>query len=186
MRLFVAIEIPQEIRNALAIFVDELRGIAPQAKWVRAENLHITLKFLGHTDEARLPAIEGALQEVRNFSAIWLRFRGLGFFPNERRPRVFWAGIEASDDLKAVARDIDQATHRAGFPLEERPFTPHLTLARFDPPGMQARLASAIAQKAQCDFGSTTARQFHLIQSNLKPTGAEYVTLRSFALAAET
>ncbi|HVM75647.1 MAG TPA: RNA 2',3'-cyclic phosphodiesterase [Candidatus Saccharimonadales bacterium] len=186
MRLFVAIEIPLDIRNALASFIRELRAIAPQVKWVRAENLHVTLKFLGHTDDANVAAIENALSAVRSADPVSLAFHGLGFFPNEKRPRVFWAGMQASGNLKKIAADIDHAAHTLGFPLEERPFAPHLTLARFDPPGIQAKFASTIAENSNRDFGSMTARHFHLIQSNLKSTGAEYTALRSFPFAAET
>jgi 2'-5' RNA ligase len=186
VRLFVAIEIPQDIRNALAIFIKELRAIAPQAKWVRAENLHVTLKFLGPTDNARVMAIENALSAIRNAEPVTLAFRGLSFFPSEKRPRVFWAGMDPSANLKPLAAEIDHAVHKLGFPLEERPFAPHLTLARFEPPGMPPKLAAAIAENACREFGCMTARQFHLIESKLKPTGAEYTTLRSFAFASET
>ena len=186
MRLFVAIEIPQEIRNGLAIFIKELRAIAPQAKWVRAENLHVTLKFLGHTDSTRLTAIENALSAIHDADPVTLAFRGLGFFPNEKRPRVFWARMDPSANLKAIAAEIDHAIHKLGFPLEERPFAPHLTLARFDPPGLHPKLAAAVAENTSRDFGCMTACQLHLIESKLKPTGAEYTTLRSFPFAAET
>lgn len=186
MRLFVAIAIPQEIRNALASFIKELRAIAPQVKWVRAENLHVTLKFLGNTEESKLPAIENTLNAIRSTASVSLAFCGLGFFPNDKRPRVFWAGMVSSDNLKALASEIDNAAHCLGFPLEERPFAPHLTLARFEPPGMPPNLASTIAQNATREFGALTTNQFHLIQSTLKPTGAEYSTLRSFPFASET
>ena len=186
MRLFVAIEILEEIRNALAAFIKELRAVAPHLKWVRAENLHVTLKFLGHTDEAKLSAIENVLTGVRCAEPVAFDFKGLGFFPNEKRPRVFWAGMHTSPNLRTIAADIDHAVHRLGFPLEERPFTPHLTLARFDPPDVHPKLASIIAENHSREFGGMTACQFHLIQSNLKSTGAEYTTLRSFPFAAET
>ena len=186
MRLFVAIEIPGDIRSALAVFVKELRRTAPQAKWVRAENLHVTLKFLGETEAAKLGAIQGALDPIRSVQPVTLELHRLGFFPNERRPRVFWAGMEASANLKALAEDIDRGMHPLGFPLEERPFTPHLTLARFNPPGLPPNLASAVTQNSSRSFGSFTAREFHLIESKLKSTGAEYTTVQSFPFVAET
>jgi len=186
VRLFVAIEIPEEIRRTLAVFLQELRPIAPQVKWVRAENLHVTLKFLGHTDDAKLPELERTLGTIRSTAPVTLNFRGLGFFPNEKRPRVFWAGIDASGNLKTIAGDIDHAAHPLGFPLEERPFSPHLTLARFDSPGIHAKLGAAITANGSREFGKMVTREFHLIQSNLKPSGAEYTTLHSFPFAAET
>ena len=186
MRLFVAIEIPSEVRNALAAFVRELRGIAPQAKWVRAENLHITLKFLGETQPGKLRAIKDALASIHNGEPVTLNFRGLGFFPNEKRARVFWVGMEASPNLKVLAEGIDQGMHKLGYPLEDRPFAPHLTLARFEPPGFPTKLGLAIKENSSLEFGSLTAREFHLIESKLKPTGAEYTTLQSFPFVAET
>lgn len=186
MRLFVAIEIPSEIRNALAVFLKELRGVAPQAKWVRAENLHVTLKFLGETDAARARAIESALGSIRSAQPVALEFHRLGFFPNERRPRVFWVGMEASANLKPLVENIDRSLHQLGFPLEDRPFAPHLTLARFNPPGLPPKLGSMVTEHSFRRFGSLTAREFHLIESKLKSTGAEHTTLKSFPFVAET
>lgn len=186
MRLFVALEIPEEIRSALGIFLKELRGIAPQAKWVRVENLHVTLKFLGEVPPAKVSAMESALGAIRSARPVTLDFRGMGFFPNEKRPRVFWAGMEASANFKALAEDIDHGLHQLGFPLEDRPFTPHLTLARFDPPGLPPKLGPVAAGNSSRSFGSLTSREFHLIESKLKSTGAEYTTLQSFPFVAES
>jgi 2'-5' RNA ligase len=185
VRLFIAIEIPENIRDAFASLLNEFRPIAPQLKWVRAENLHVTLKFLGETEPGKLAALREALGAVRSGQPAHLLFRGLGFFPNERRARVFWAGAEVSGNLMALAADIDQAAHRLGFPLEERPFTPHLTLARLQPPGLPPKLSQAIREKSAQAFGSWTAREFHLIESKLKPSGAEYTTLQSFRFTSE-
>ena len=125
------------------------------------------------------------LSAIHSPEPVHLEFRGLGFFPNEKRPRVFWAGMEASPNLKTLAADIDQAVHRLGFPLEERPFTPHLTLARFQPPGIPPKLLQAIQEKSAQASGSLRTGQIHLIESKLKPTGAEYTTVQSFRFATE-
>jgi 2'-5' RNA ligase len=183
VRLFVAIKIPEEIRGVLAAFIKELRPIAPQAKWVRAENLHVTLKFLGHTEETKRSAIEAALQQVRSPEPVHLDFRGLGFFPSENHPRVFWAGMECSPNLKVLASDVEHAVHKLGFSLEDRPFTPHLTLARLEAARMAHAFAHAIAANAAQSFGSTITSEFHLIKSSLKPAGAEYTTLHTFPFA---
>jgi len=185
MRLFIAIEIPPDVRAALAALLKEFRAIAPQAKWVRAENMHITLKFLGETESTKVTAIREGLHAIRSSQTVTLKFLGLGFFPNENRAKVFWAGIESSANLPAIATDIDQSMHRLGFPLENRPFTPHLTLARFEPPGIPAKLFAAAEERSSREFGSLTAREFHLIESKLKPAGAEYTTLHSFPFVAE-
>jgi RNA 2',3'-cyclic 3'-phosphodiesterase len=186
VRLFIAIEVPSDVRNALAALVKELQKIAPKAKWVRPENLHVTLKFLGSTEEEKRDQIEHTLRAIRSPLPVSLEFRGLGFFPNEKRPRVLWAGMESSANLGPLAEDIDRSMHGLGFPLEERPFTPHLTLARFNPAGLPPNLASAVKQHTSRGFGSLNARDLHLIESRLKPRGAEYTTLQSFPFVAET
>jgi RNA 2',3'-cyclic 3'-phosphodiesterase len=185
VRLFAAIEIPNKIRSTLALMLRELRGVAPDAKWVRPENLHVTLKFLGEVDPARLGRIQASLKVIRSSGPLTLDFRGLGFFPNEKRPRVLWAGIDSSTNLRPLAEDIDRSLHEIGFPLEEKPFTPHLTLARFNPPGLPPNLAAAIKPHSSQNFGSLGARQFHLIESKLKPGGAEYTTVQTFPIFAE-
>jgi 2'-5' RNA ligase len=185
VRLFIAIEIPQTIRSNFASLLKEFRAIAPQVKWVRAENLHVTLKFLGETEPAKLGALQDLLSAVRSDQSVNLEFRGLGFFPNEKRPRVFWAGMEASANLKMLASDIDQATHHLGFPLEDRPFTPHLTLARFPLPGIPQKLLQASQERSAQTFGSLRSGEFHLIESKLKPAGAEYTTVQTFRFATE-
>ena len=185
VRLFVALQIPDDVRNALNRFVEPLRSLAPRAKWVRAENLHVTLNFLGNTDPLKVNSIKNALSEIQSGQPVTLNFRGLGFFPNERRPRVFWVGIEASTNLAAVAARIDRAIHAVGFPSEDRPFAPHLTLARFDAPTIPPRLVAAIDENAFRNFGSTVAHDFHLIESKLRSTGAEYTSLQSFQFVTE-
>jgi 2'-5' RNA ligase len=93
--------------------------------------------------------------------------------------------MESSPNLKALAQDVDRAVHQLGFALEDRSFAPHLTLARFNPPGMPPLLSIAAKENATRSFGSFTAGDFHLIESKLKPTGAEYTTLQSFSFVAE-
>lgn len=185
MRLFVAIAIPDTIRERYAGLIREFRAIAPQVKWVRPEHLHITLKFLGKTPPEKLDALRQVLADVRSPDPAKLNFLGLGFFPNERRPRVLWAGVEASANLKPLAAEVDRAAQRLGFPLDERPFTPHLTLARFDPPGIAPKLLAVIRAKSAENFGALTATGFDLIESKLKPSGAEYTTVQTSRFAPE-
>src|SRR5216683_19739 len=153
MRLFVALEIPVAVRENLAALLNSLRGLSPQTRWVRPENLHVTLKFIGEAPAAKLAEIRSALAGARSDQPITLDFRGLGFFPNEKHPRVFWVGIEGSANLKTLAADIDGALDELGIPREQRPFSPHLTLARFERPGLSEALRKAIAAKMERDFG---------------------------------
>jgi RNA 2',3'-cyclic 3'-phosphodiesterase len=183
MRLFVALEIPPEVRENLAALLKSLREASPQTRWVRPKNLHVTLKFIGEVPAAKLADIRGALAGVRSEQPVVLDFRGLGFFPNEKRPRVFWEGIEASPNLKTLAAEIDGATEKLGIAREWRPFSPHLTLARFEPPRLPETLRVAIHENAEREFGSLRTSEFHLIASKLKPSGAEYTTVESFRFA---
>ncbi|PWT89480.1 MAG: RNA 2',3'-cyclic phosphodiesterase [Proteobacteria bacterium] len=181
MRLFVALEIPPNVRNHLADLINELSGVAPQLKWVRPHNLHVTLKFIGHAPAEKLDAMRTALSAIRTDGAIEMRFRGLGFFPSEKRPRVFWAGLEAPPNLARLAAHIDAALESLGFPREERAFSPHLTLARIDEGRMPVELRSSIRNKMKDEFGLVRTNQFHLMESKLHRSGAEYSTVASFS-----
>ena len=183
MRLFVALEIPAAVRDNLATLIKDLRNLEPKSRWVRPENLHVTLKFIGQAPPDKLEAIRIALGGVRAVQAVELDFRGLGFFPNEKHPRVLWANVKASTHLKSLAADIDHALEILGVPREQRAFTPHLTLARFPSPRIPEKLRNAIQQNIARKFGSLRTSEFHLIESKLKPSGAEYARLASFSFA---
>ncbi len=187
MRLFVALEIPSAVRENLATLIAELRAAdasSPKnkARWVRPENLHLTLKFIGHVEADKLDPIRAALAEVRSEQPVELRFCGLGFFPNDKRPRVLWAGIDASPNLAPLASEIDMRLGKLGIPRETREFAPHLTLTRFDPPGISEKLRAARENYAR-EFGALRTGEFHLIESKTRPTGAEYTRLSSFRFA---
>ena len=188
MRLFVALEIPSMVRDSLAASITELRSADAsfsknRARWVRPENLHVTLKFIGHIDSGKLDAIRAVLAEIRSGNPIDLRFRGLGFFPNEKRPRVFWAGIEASPNLTSVVEELEARLEKLGIPRETREFAPHLTLARFDPPGVSEGLSEAARENAGREFGAFSSNELHLFESKTRPSGAEYTRLSSFSFA---
>ena len=183
MHLFLALQIPDHIRAAFGFLIKELRSVQPQAKWVRMENLHITLKFLGDTEPEKLQTVQTALLSIHSEQSVHLEFRGLGFFPNEKKSRVFWAGLQATSNLAELAARIDRAMHDLGFPLEQRPFVPHLTLARFEPPGVSPELLTVVRPRMLDSFGSLTTTEFHLIESKLKPTGAEYTTVQTVRFA---
>jgi len=191
VRLFAALEIPAAVGDNLAALIKEFRELSSQVadkrpRWVRPENLHVTLKFIGEVAEAKLEGIGAALSTVQTDAQLELRFHGLGFFPNENRPTVLWTGLDASTSLQTLAGDIDGALATQGIAKEKRAFVPHLTLARFDSPGLHEKLRVAIQKNSGRDFGSFQAREFHLIESRLKPLGAEYTTLHSFRIGAES
>jgi len=183
MRLFVALDIPESVRASLAALIPKLRVTCASARWVRIESLHVTLKFIGEASQEKAEAIKAALATVPSRSPIIMNFRGLGFFPNARRPRVLWAGIEAGSGLAALAAAVETSLDQLGIRPEDRAFSPHLTLARFDTPRGLDALHAAIDKTGQAEFGGATATEFHLYQSVLKPGGAEYTRLATFSFA---
>src|ERR1700679_2101283 len=152
MRLFVALDIDDEIRNKISRFVDEMREFAPEARWVRPESLHVTLKFIGEKFEQEVEKIKLALGTMESkqlschsdprakreaeeslpffSSKIEMSICGYGFFPNARAPRVFWIGIASDASLPSLAARIDEKLSAIGIPKEAHVFNPHLTLAR--------------------------------------------------------
>src|SRR5262249_53211031 len=129
MRLFIALDIDDAIRERIQRFMEGVRGFAPDARWVRPESLHVTLKFIGEKPEAAVAEVMSALATVSGQS-LQLTFRGHGFFPTAKAARVFWVGIESGPELGNLAKAIDDATSRLGIPKEDHAFSPHLTLAR--------------------------------------------------------
>jgi 2'-5' RNA ligase len=134
VRLFVAVDLPADVRGELVRAVAPLRADFPKARWVPPENWHVTVKFLGSTYPRLVSRVERATEEVAGrFSAFETHLEGVGSFPNERRARVLWAGLEdPGGELAAVAEALDEALE-SDFPPEKRGFTAHLTVARFDP-----------------------------------------------------
>jgi 2'-5' RNA ligase len=135
LRLFAAVEIPEEIRGALAEAVSPVRERFPKARWVPIQNQHVTMKFLGSTYPRLVEWVTETVSSVaREHEPLDTRVEGLGAFPNARRARVLWAGLDdAERRLERLAASLDEALAKE-FAPEQRAFTPHLTVARFDPP----------------------------------------------------
>ncbi|MGB7024494.1 MAG: RNA 2',3'-cyclic phosphodiesterase [Candidatus Acidiferrales bacterium] len=183
MRLFVALDVPDETRRALGETIRRFENICRAARWMRAESIHVTLKFIGHVEETQLPAIKDSLAKVNLSTPIEIAFRNFGFFPNERRPRVFWLGIESGPNLAELAASISSALEPIGIPREDRTFRPHLTLARFKTEKGLPKLREIVVPLADQSFGSTVATQFHLYESLLNPSGAVHTKLASYRFA---
>ena len=189
MRLFVAIDIDEAILQRLDDYVRTLMPRLPGVRFVRSNAYHVTLKFLGEVKKAE--EIRERLRQVRS-PEIPLSVGRVGFFPNQRSPRVFWAGIE-SDALAGLAQSIGEALEPLGFP-PEREFHPHLTLARNGSgrrrpvrgersPQAFKQLAQIVASSPAPEFGTMTAREFFLYESKLSSSGPNYTKLEAFALA---
>jgi RNA 2',3'-cyclic 3'-phosphodiesterase len=194
MRLFVALDLDDEIRERIARFVEGVQGFASDARWVKAESLHVTLKFIGEQPDATVPKIKEALATIKA-SATEIHFRGYGFFPTAKSARVFWVGMEAGTPLTSLAAMIDEKTSQLGIAKEERAFSPHLTLARAggrsgsprpmkgDRPNLMfERLQEKLAALPAPEFGSMMPREFFLYQSQLSPKGSKYTKLERFQL----
>ncbi len=177
MRLFTAVDIPGEVENALAATLQRLRPTA-KVKWTDIEKLHITTKFIGEWPEARMEEMTAALRGVGTLGAIGIRLRGLGWFPDSRRPRVLWAGVEAGPELASLAHETEQAVHTLGVPIEDRKYSPHLTLARIRDAGPLGPLRAAIEAEGPADFGSFLASTFYLYLSK----DGRYTKLAEFPL----
>lgn len=173
MRLFAAIDIPDEIRHAIQNTIALLKPSAP-LRWSRAANLHITTKFLGEVDAALLPAVEQALAAVPSPGEIPIIIRGFGWFPNPHAPRILYIGIQAPQALSVLHRATDQALLPLGIPAETKPYRPHLTIARIEPKTPLVELRHAIAAQPTNDFGSFTATDFYLYESKTLPSGSVY------------
>jgi RNA 2',3'-cyclic 3'-phosphodiesterase len=181
VRLFVALDLREDVRQAIRDLIAKLKPASRNARWVRPEGMHVTLKFIGYAEQEKLPAIQGALAKIRSDRPVELRFRGIGFFPNEKRPRVIWCGMEASPNLAPLATDIERALEPLGIAPESREFVPHLTLARFNPPARADELVRAAAELQSLELGSARETEFFLFESILRPTGAEYKKLASYS-----
>lgn len=174
--------LPAELRNRLAAEIDALRDHAAGVAWVAAENLHVTLKFLGGVDESRLAEIGAALAQAVTVPAFEVGVRGLGAFPSAARARVLWAGAPGSAAFTTLADDVDRALAALGFPPEERGFTPHVTLGRVREPRRNDALAVALEAAAARDFGTLRVERVSLMRSDLSPRGARYTELSAVPL----
>ncbi len=186
MRVFVALDVPEPVRASLAELSERLKKVCPNARWVRLEGIHITLKFIGEVPPEKLEQIRQALGELPSFNPITVRFAGVGFFPDARSPRVFWAGVQADPTLAELAAAMEMKLEPLGIAPEKRAFHPHLTLARFESPQGAQALMEAVEALGTPELGEETFREFHLYQSVLKRSGAEYTRLDTYPLSGES
>ncbi len=181
MRLFVALAIPAGVRQRLGDLIRLLRDADASLRWVAPQNLHVTLKFIGEVPAEQSTRIGDALESIA-CAPFDFEVRGLGFFPNARRPSVLWVGITQVEQISKLAAEIDRVLAKVGTVPDTRPFSPHLTLGRFKLTRVSATLAKAIDQEKDRGLGRIAVNEFHLIESRLKSGGPEYTTLRSFPL----
>jgi len=194
MRLFVALDIDNNIRDRIALFLEGVGGFVPDVRWVQPESLHVTLKFIGEKSDETVEEIKRALETI-SAGTFEMSFRGYGFFPSPRAPRVFWVGIEGDPKLTSLAARVDETLVRLNIPKEEHAFNAHLTLARGargagsqrhqkgDSPNLSFQhLQEKLTALPSPEFGTMTAREFFLYRSQLSPRGSKYTKLAGFRL----
>ena len=183
MRSFIAIELPESIQSALSDIQKDFRKSDVDVRWVKPENIHLTLKFLGTIEESMARSITDVLQKVSgNYRTFTMTLSGVGVFPHSRSPRVVWVGSKDSDILIDLQRDIEEGLASLGFEREKRKYTAHLTLGRVK----SSRGNHALMEKAETyrerEFGSFDVGTISLMKSDLGPAGAKYTRVAEVRL----
>jgi len=183
IRCFIAVNLPDEIKKTVGNVISELKKTGADVKWVNAGNIHLTLKFLGNTDASLIPAMTEALsKKVSLCKPFYITIAGVGCFPSEKRPRVIWIGIEDSEILSCIKKDIDVVLSGFGFAPEERAFSPHFTIGRVRSLQKMRELMYSFEEFRKSDFGRVEVSAIHIMKSELKPAGAEYSSLGRISL----
>ncbi len=180
----MAFELPDKTRAAIAEYIQPLCVLPGKISWVKSDNIHLTLKFLGDTPEKKIDDISGALKEVvRGVQPILAEISGSGVFPNERKPRVLWIGVdEKSGTLQKLAASIDNRIHDFGFKKEDRGFSPHLTIGRV----RDGNVDKVVAAMRERSFVAKELvwNEITLMQSELRPGGSVYTPLCKIKLGS--
>lgn len=188
LRLFYALRLTWATQSAVAGLIERLRGVPVRVSWVQPANLHFTLKFLGEVPAPLLPTlVEVGEQTGRRSAPVRVEVAGLGAFPNSRSPRVIWVGCGAGvENLKALAANLAAALRERGVALgDTKPFAAHCTLGRVRDSRRLEELTKALVREERFSAGLLEASEFHLVRSELAPTGATYTNLAGFALQRE-
>ncbi|MDZ7302813.1 MAG: RNA 2',3'-cyclic phosphodiesterase [candidate division KSB1 bacterium] len=182
LRTFIALDMPTEIKTALAKYTQPLRAMRGRVSWVKTENLHLTLKFLGDTPAARVDEIAAALQEIAAMAAPFSTVvSGSGVFPNDEHPRVLWVGVnETTGALQKLVKAIDERMQQFGFAREKRAFTAHLTIGR----AKDTRIPEIVRALKERPFAAMPAQFNEVIfmKSELHPLGSIYTPLCKLTL----
>ncbi|MDP2166892.1 MAG: RNA 2',3'-cyclic phosphodiesterase [Thermodesulfovibrionales bacterium] len=183
LRCFISLELPAGVRDNISGTVERLNAAGADVRWVRPENLHLTLKFLGDTPDALLPEIRGKLLEAASaFKPFSVELRGAGAFPTARHPKVVWIGVKDADSLKGLQAAVEAAMSGLGFDPEEKRFVPHLTVGRVRSERGKDALSKGIVSLEGVSFGFVEVRSVSLMKSELSPKGPKYSVLYDIPL----
>ncbi|HYM39794.1 MAG TPA: RNA 2',3'-cyclic phosphodiesterase [Thermoplasmata archaeon] len=181
-RAFISADLPP--LPSIASFLEELRGASRDLKLVSADHLHLTLKFLGDTEDGLVPEIVSAMREAsEGIPPLTVTVRGTGAFPNLSRPRVVWIGLEGAESLARIARALEENLRALGFVPESRAWSPHVTLARVRIPRGLDRVRDLLERRQDETFAQVRIEDIRLKKSVLQPQGPEYTTVESVRLS---
>jgi 2'-5' RNA ligase len=181
VRAFIAIELPDEIRQRIVVLEDEIAKTGADVKLVEYENLHVTMKFLGDISTESIDRVHETIRGIKA-SKYRLRAKGTGVFPNSRMIRVLWVGIaEGAEETVSIFRQLEKGLAQMGFP-QERDFTPHITIGRVRSPRNREVLINAMDRNRDTEFGITKVDSLVMKKSILTATGAVYSNLREAEL----
>ncbi|MFB3904667.1 MAG: RNA 2',3'-cyclic phosphodiesterase [Acidobacteriota bacterium] len=185
IRSFVAVSLPPEVRARLEEYGKELKSLGLYGTYPKADSFHLTLKFLGNIPEQKVDPVGAALERaVVGIAPFQLQVRGLGVFPNPSSARVVWIGVEQSEPLALLQERVEQGLESLEFPREDRPFRPHLTLARLKSKDNLKALQAYLREVGpSAAAGTVPVDEIALFRSDLRPDGARYTRLRSARLA---
>lgn len=187
LRTFIAIAIPPEIKQAISSQTASLQKESGRAvRWVDTKNIHLTLKFLGEISSANLELLTQALRaECTQTAPLTVSVENLGCFPNPRRPRILWIGVVIPPELTRLQRQVEAIAARLGYPPEDKPFSPHLTIGRVREQATAEEilaLRNLLERTTVARLGTFTVHEVHLYKSDLKPEGPIYTRLASLRL----
>lgn len=184
MRIFIAVELPDEIRKNIIELTNALKEVGAEVKWVEEENLHITLKFLGWVDDQKINNLieltTKAVAEIGSFKAV---VEGLGTFPPGKTPRVIWAGVSVGEEkLKKLADSLEQTLANAGYRSEKREFNSHVTIGRIKGKKGVEKLKEKLGDFKNPKFGEVLIDHVNIMKSTLTPKGPIYEKIKEVKL----
>jgi RNA 2',3'-cyclic 3'-phosphodiesterase len=181
VRVFIAVPLPGDLKAKLASIQQELRHLPLEAAWVREDGFHITLKFLGEVDSNQIGPISSRMLETAQcYQPFSLTLCGVGVFPHESKPRVLWVGIhDATGLMGQLQQTLEARLTPLGYPAEERPFAPHLTLARLKRVSRRGEFLIGLRAHRETSLGQLNVDHIELVQSQLQASGARYSTVKA-------
>lgn len=187
MRVFIAVEVNPEVQQRIATVIERLQSFSEPVRWAKEGAMHLTIKFIGEFPEERLDSLkETASKAIEDVRPCTVEFRGTGLFPNERKARVLWVGVNDVDgELQRAHKLLEDSLKKFSIKKENHPFKPHLTLGRVRVPGKAPRTVKALLSHSKELFGRQEVTELVLFQSLLSPSGATYNPLAYFPLKAD-